>query len=172
MNNYKLSKDIETEMLAEISKNHTETLALIHEARAATEKAVRAALYVGQLISKTKHHKRSKAARWLSENIDSLTVDQCRNYVSCHSTEKKRPVTHDKRCLQLLGILPKQSAPPRVTTTKAPQSLSSKMKGFATTTSAMLDKRPVEQFSQIERELLRKDMETLAKLYVELCQKD
>jgi len=160
--------DINKEMLAEISKKHTETLALIHEARKATEIAVKSALYCGQLVSKTQRHKKSSTHSWLTENIGNLNGVQSRGYLSCHAVSQKREVIQDKRCLQLLAILPKQPARPVTKSTKAPASLSSTVKAFVKKMESKLDTRPLNELSSIEKELLAKDLQPIAETYVRL----
>lgn len=160
--------NIEQHMRDELRTRHEDAQQKILCARATIREAVDASLAVGALIEKTYRHKRGSTWRWLNDET-GISADSAKSYKRAASVQSGRNIANDKVILQKLGIL--EQAPPRTTNgraTKAPPSVSTKVRKASSDIGKAIEKRPVASMTQDEKDLLVANMRPLAELYVAL----
>lgn len=160
--------NIEKAMADELAKAHVMTQDLIAKASAAVKAATVSAAYAGQLVEKASRSKKTTVYQWLSEcaQIDGETA---RAYKLAHTTAQTRKAHSDRRCLLNLGVLEgqvkSQTGPRKV---KTPLSLSSTVRRATGSIAKGLERRPVSSMSADEKDLLKKQLEDIARVYVEV----
>ena len=152
------------EMLTEISKQHEECKRLVAEARTALVAVTDKAITVAALIEKAQRHHKSTIHGFLSPIMSGI---ESRAYLTAHQAARTRDIKTDKRVLQKIGVM--DTAPPRekAASTKAPPSLTTKIAKANAEINKSLSKRPVSAMSQGERQVLKTNLEGLARVYVE-----
>lgn len=158
--------NIENEMSLHVDARHKAAQREIKAARGALKRAVAACVEVGELLAKVKSHHSGTIHTWSCENT-SMDGEQSRAYMSVHYVDSKRSASEDKRSLQLLGILKKAPArkPRKAKKTTTPATVASKA---SASILKSLESRPISEMTPDEREILKMNLEGVARLFVEI----
>lgn len=158
--------NIEQSMAQHVDACHRSAQEKIQAARQAVKEAVTAAVEVGELLAKAKSHHSGTIHTWSCEHT-SMNGEQSRAYMSVHYVDGKREASEDKRSLQLLGVLKKAPArkPRKAKKTTTPATVASKA---SASIIKSLESRPLSEMTPDEREVLKMNLEQVARLFVEV----
>ena len=154
---------IDKALLSAIKEAHARAEESTVDARGHMDRAINNRIMCASLVEKAKQMHRQDISGYLA---DVMTGQQIKAYLSLNDAARKRPALHDKRQLLLCGILetadkPEQEEPRNVT----PPSVISTASSFIGRFNRIVDKRPVEEWQQSEREQVKDVLKPLYELY-------
>lgn len=163
--------EIQTATASMIYDLHNEAQAAAQSGRASIQQALDAAIRCGQELAQIGNGKR---LAWLRDNVPAITPELCKAYLGIAATHAKRQAHNiDHRQLLMLGIIDQQATGETDWRDQKdpakPQWLAwaGKLCGFVNTTTKQ---RPIEQWTADEREVVRLQLEPIARFYEQLKQ--
>jgi len=159
--------DMNAILLAEIGS----TLKDFKESRDACRKHMAEAIHLaetlGEYVGKARTSHRSHLNTYLH---GTLTIEETKAFATVAVVAAARSVASDKRALQCLGLIDYQK--PRLAKSNEPRqkpSLFSQIRRIDKIISASIEKRPVAEMDADERAQLKDSLNSIARIYVELC---
>ena len=145
-------ENIQVELKSAIADAHVAAEMTTINARENIDRAINKRIICASLVEKAKQLHKQDIAGYLG---DLMTSTQIRAYLSLHDAAGKRGAHHDKRQLLLCGIL-EQGEPTNVDSLpKPPPSMVSTASSFCGRFNKVLERRPVDEWSQSERDQIK-----------------
>ena len=161
-----MTTNIQTDLKEHIADAHEAAQAYVKEARGGVDKAVNAYLSCAQLVEKAKQLHKQDVRGYLSE---IMSGDQVKSYISVNDAAKKgRLAIHDKRQLLMTGIIDHHEVETPRNVTPATPTIYSGASKFIGSFNKQLMKRPVEQWSESEREQTKDVLRPIIELFNKL----
>lgn len=155
-------ENIQVELKSAIADAHIKAEELTIGARANIDRAINNRIMCASLVEKAKQLHKQDIAGYLG---DVMSTAQIKAYLSLHDAARKRGAHHDKRQLLLCGIL-EQGEPTNVDALpKPPPSMVSTTSNFCGRFNKVLDRRPVEEWSQSERDQIKDVLKPVMDFY-------
>ena len=153
--------NIQTDLLQAIAEAHNEADEATSKARDNVDDAITKRVKAAALVEKASRLHKQDLRGYLAP---IMTGDQAKAYLSLHDAAKKRPALQDKRQLFLCGILDKQEA--RDTSHHKPQpTFITGVSKFLARINKETSKRPVEDWSDDDRQQMRDVLKPIVDLY-------
>ena len=163
------TNNIHDTLLLAIKDAHVAAEQTTNIARGNMETAIDRRIKCAALVEKAKLLHPQDLAGYLSDA--DITGEEVKGYLSLHDAASKRPALHDKRQLQLCGILeaaerPEQPDQPKRKPT--PSSVISTSSAYIGKLNKAIDRRPVKEWDASEREQVKDVLKPLMELYGQL----
>lgn len=155
--------NIDDTLLHAIKEAHIAAEQTTMYARNNMQTAINRRIMCASLVEKAKQMHKQDLAGFLS-NAD-ITGEQVKAYLSLHDAASKRPALHDKRQLQLCGILEAAERPEQPKREPMPASVVSSTSSYAGKLNRTLDRRPVEEWPASEREQVKDVLKPVVEFY-------
>jgi hypothetical protein len=156
------NNEISTQMLNEIAKAYAEATESVTSARGGMFQAIEKSLYCASLVEKCKQLRKQDLAGFLAPVMSGQEV---KRLLSLHDASRKRPAMHDKRQLQLTGILEAANIATIEKTTHLPPSVISSSRKFIGNFTKAIRRRPAEDMDTSEKEQVKEVLKPVIEFY-------
>lgn len=158
--------ELDTVILSAVKEAHARAEESTAGARNKMQSAINNRIMCASLVEKAKQiHKRDLNEFLADAGISS---EQVKAYLSLHDAASKRPALHDKRQLVLCGILETADKPEQPMKSAMPASVISVSSSYIGKLNKTLDRRPVTEWSDDEREQVKDVLKPMLELYNKL----
>ena len=161
-----VTSNIHDSLLLAIKNAHAAAEQTTIIARGNMDAAIDRRIMCATLVEKAKLLHPQDLAGYLSDA--GITGEQVKAYLSLHDAASKRPALHDKRQLQLCGILEAAERPEQPRSKPAPSSVISTSSAYIGKLNKAIDRRPIKEWDASEREQVKDVLKPLLKLYGQL----
>jgi len=158
--------NIQDTLLLAIKDAHVAAEQTTTFARDNMQTAITRRIMCASLVEKAKQMHKQDLAGYLSDA--DITGEQVKAYLSLHDAASKRPAIHDKRQLQLCGILEAAERPEQPKRKPMPSSVISTSSAYIGKLNKAIDRRPVKEWEASEREQVKDVLKPLMELYGQL----
>ena len=154
--------NIQQELKTAIRQAHAKAEATTASAKHTINQAINSRVMCASLVEKAKQMHKQDLNGYLG---DIMSGPQVKAYLSLHDAASKRGALQDKRQLLLCGIL-EQSEPTNLhAAPKPPPSVISSASTFTGRLNNILDRRPVDEWQQSERDQVKDVLQPVVDFY-------
>ena len=157
------TNSIDDALIAAIKEAHAKAEETTLSARNNMQRAINNRIMCAGLVEKAKQMHKQDLAGFLSDA--GISGKQVKAYLSLHDAASKRPALHDKRQLQLCGILEAAERPDQPKREPMKQSVISTASSFIGRFNKTLDRRPLEEWETTEREQVKDVLKPVIEFY-------
>ena len=161
-----ITSNIHDTLLLAIKEAHVAAEQTTTIARSNMDTAIDRRINCAALVEKAKLLHPQDLAGYLSDA--DITGEQVKGYLSLHDAASKRPALHDKRQLQLCGILEAAERQEQPKSKPTPSSVISTSSAYIGKLNKAIDRRPVKEWEASEREQVKDVLKPLMELYGQL----
>ena len=161
-----ITSNIHDTLLLAIKEAHVAAEQTTNIARGNMDTAIDRRINCAALVEKAKLLHPQDLAGYLSDA--DITGEQVKGYLSLHDAASKRPALHDKRQLQLCGILEAAERQEQPKSKPTPSSVISTSSAYIGKLNKAIDRRPVKEWEASEREQVKDVLKPLMELYGQL----
>ena len=155
-------ENIQTALKSAIFDAHEKAERTTIDARGRIDQAINNRVMCASLVEKAKQLHKQDIAGYLG---DVMSTEQIKAYLSLHDASQKRGPHHDKRQLLLCGIL-EQGEPTNINSSpKPPPSMVSTASNFCGRFNKVLERRPIEDWNDGEREQIKDVLRPVIEFY-------
>lgn len=160
------TNSIDDALIAAIKEAHAKAEETTLSARNNMQRAINNRIMCAGLVEKAKQMHKQDLAGFLSDA--GISGKQVKAYLSLHDAASKRPALHDKRQLQLCGILEAAERPDQPKREPMPSSVISTSSAYIGKLNKAIDRRPVKEWDASEREQVKDVLKPLMVIYESL----